>query len=51
MIGHFSHFYANLFPAAMAVFDASGEAKELASKWYLRAEDMNFLYPTDTTQE
>ncbi|WP_258198152.1 DUF5677 domain-containing protein [Pseudomonas viridiflava] len=43
VLGHFSTFYANLYPAAKAVLDAS-ETKHLVSKWYLRAEDMDFLY-------
>lgn len=43
VLGHFSTFYANLYPAAKAVLDAS-KTRHLVSKWYLRAEDMDFLY-------
>lgn len=44
IIGHFTHFYATLFPAAKAVFEASVEARNVAEKWYLKAEDVEFIY-------
>lgn len=43
LLGHFSTFYANLYPAAKALLDES-ETRHLVSKWHLRAEDMDFLY-------
>ncbi len=43
ILGHFTAFYANLYPAAKAVLEDS-ETRQLASKWYIRAEDMDFLY-------
>ncbi|BBP74203.1 hypothetical protein PHLH7_03070 [Pseudomonas sp. Ost2] len=51
MIGHFAHFYAGLFPAAKAVFDQSGEAIELATKWHIRAETMAHIYDHLDLQE
>jgi hypothetical protein len=43
IMGHFSTFYASIYPAAKALLEIS-EAKYLASKWCVRAEDMDFLY-------
>ncbi|SFQ38520.1 hypothetical protein SAMN03159489_03353 [Pseudomonas sp. NFPP07] len=44
MIGHFSHFYAELFPTAKEILEHSGEAFELATKWHIKTDDMAFLY-------
>ncbi len=44
MIGHLSHFYADLFPPAKTVLQRPGHALELATKWYIRRDDMAFLY-------
>lgn len=44
LIGHFAHHYASLFPPAKNVLIHAGEVREIAEKWNLRAEDMDFLY-------
>ncbi|MDR9875871.1 DUF5677 domain-containing protein [Pseudomonas allii] len=44
LIGHFAHHYASLFPPAKNVLLHAGEVREIAEKWNLRAEDMDFLY-------
>lgn len=44
VMGHFSSFYSGVFPKAGSVFQAYPRAHELAEKWHLRTEDMNFLY-------
>lgn len=44
LIGHFSHHYASLFPPAKDVLLNAGAAREIAEKWNIRAEDMDFLY-------
>ncbi|MBC3419998.1 DUF5677 domain-containing protein [Pseudomonas sp. RW3S2] len=43
ILGHFTYFYAEMFPTAKAVLEKSA-AKALVDRWHLRAEDMNFLY-------
>ncbi|WP_166218425.1 DUF5677 domain-containing protein [Pseudomonas atagonensis] len=45
LLGHFAHHYASLFPPAKHVLLGAGEARVIAEKWNLRAEDMDFLYP------
>lgn len=44
LMGHFAHHYANLFPPANNVLLHAGEVREIAEKWNLRADDMDFLY-------
>ena len=46
ILGHFSAFYADIYPSAKAVLEAS-KSKDLASKWRILAENMNFLYEND----
>lgn len=46
ILGHFAIFYARMFPAANAILETS-EAKGLVEKWYIRTEDMDFLYNED----
>ncbi len=48
VLGHFSAFYAGIYPSAKVILEAS-EAKGLALKWRVLAEDMNFLYGNDET--
>lgn len=51
MLGHFTHFYASLFPAAKEVFHRSGTVIELATKWHIRAETMAHIYDHLDLQE
>jgi len=44
LMGHFAHHYASLFPPANHVLLHAGEVREIAKKWNIRAEDMDFLY-------
>jgi hypothetical protein len=44
LLGHFAHHYAGVFPPARNVLLGAGEARVIAEKWNLRAEDMDFLY-------
>lgn len=48
ILGHFSVFYARMFPAAKTVLDGS-PAKGLVDKWYICTEDMDFLYTASQT--
>jgi len=45
LIGHFACHYASLFAPAKNVLLNAGVAHEIAEKWNIRAEDMDFLYP------
>jgi len=47
LIGHFAHHYASLFPPAKNVLLNAGATREIAEKWHIRAEDMDFLYQPD----
>ncbi|UVM27782.1 DUF5677 domain-containing protein [Pseudomonas sp. B21-021] len=44
LLGHFAHHYAGVFPPARNVLHGAGEARVIAEKWNLRADDMDFLY-------
>jgi len=46
ILGHFAMFYARLFPAAESILLAS-PSRILVAKWYVRTEDMAFLYPQE----
>lgn len=48
LIGHFAHHYASLFPPANEVLLNAGIARETAEKWNFRAEDMDFLYQSES---
>ena len=50
LMGHFSHHYASLFPPAKNVLLNAGEVREIAEKWNLSAEDMDFLYCPENEQ-
>ncbi|WP_024617737.1 DUF5677 domain-containing protein [Pseudomonas kilonensis] len=47
LIGHFARHYASLFPPAKSVLFNAGATREIAEKWNIRAEDMDFLYQPD----
>lgn len=48
LIGHFAHHYASLFPPANEVLLNAGIAREAAEKWNFRAEDMDFIYRSES---
>lgn len=47
MLAHLCHLYARVFPAAQSVLDADKISIKIVKKWYLRAADMDFVYPPE----
>lgn len=47
ILAHLCQLYARVFPAAQSVLDSDNISAEIVKKWYLRADDMDFVYPPE----